>query len=73
VAAASAYLPAQLRASGFAIVTTASGLARLVSSLLFGAVWNVWGIETALLSFAAGLAVTALATAPIWLRLENRD
>jgi MFS family permease len=73
MAAASAYLPAQLRASGFAIVTTSSGLARLVSSLLFGAVWNVWGIETALLWFAAGLAVTALATAPIWLRLENWD
>jgi len=56
-----------------AIVTTASGLARLLSSLLFGAVWNGWGIETALLSFAAGLAATALATAPIWLRLENAD
>ena len=73
MAAASAYLPAHLRASGFAIVTTASGLARLVSSLLFGVVWNGWGIETALLCFAAGLTVTALATAPIWLRLENRD
>ena len=54
MAAASAYLPAQLRASGFAIVTTASGLARLASSLLFGAVWNGWGIETALLSSPPG-------------------
>jgi len=73
MAAASVYLPARLRASGFAIVTTASGLARLVSSLLFGAVWNGWGIETALLWFAAGLAATALVTAPIWLRLENQE
>ncbi len=73
MAAASVYLPAQLRASGFAIVTTASGLARLVSSLLFGMVWNSWGIETALLWFGAALAATALVTAPIWLRLENRN
>ena len=73
MAAASATCRRSCGRAGLAIVTTASGLAGLVSSLLFGAVWNVWGIETALLSFAAGLAVTALATAPIWLRLENRD
>jgi len=73
MAAASVHLPAPLRASGFAIVTTASGLARLMSSLLFGVVWNSWGIETALLWFGVGLAATALVTAPIWLRLENRD
>jgi MFS family permease len=71
MAAASVYLPAQLRASGFAIVTTATGLARLVSSLLFGALWTAWGIEAALLTFAVGLAATALTTMPIWLRLRN--
>ena len=47
MAAASVYLPAQLRATGFAVVTTAIGLARMFSSLLFGVVWNAWGIETA--------------------------
>ena len=71
MAAASVYLPAQLRATGFAVVTTAIGLARMFSSLLFGVVWNAWGIETALLCFAVGLTATALATASIWLRLEN--
>jgi hypothetical protein len=39
-----------------AVVTTATSLARLASSLLFGLVWTVCGVQTALVVFTAGLA-----------------
>jgi MFS family permease len=61
-ALASAILPAALRASGLSILTTATNVARLFASVLFGALWTAWGVDTALLLFGAGLLV-ALAVA----------
>jgi len=49
-------VPDALRSSGMAVVTTATSLARLASSLLFGLVWTVCGVQTALVVFTAGLA-----------------
>ncbi|MBA3588252.1 MFS transporter [Methylibium sp.] len=71
MAAASGLLPAPLLASGLAILTTATGLSRLVSSVMFGAAWDGWGIEVALVLFAGGLAVAALFTSRIWMRLHT--
>jgi MFS family permease len=71
MAAVSAWLPADLRASGFAMITTATGLSRLVGSALFGVLWNAWSLETAVAVFAAALAVALLATARTWIRLER--
>ena len=71
MAAVSAWLPADLRASGFAMITTATGLSRLVGSALFGVLWQAWSLQTAVAVFAAALAVALLATARTWIRLES--
>jgi MFS family permease len=55
MALASAVLPVQLRGSGLAFLVTATSLSRLLSSVLFGALWTAFGIETAVFSFAMGL------------------
>jgi MFS family permease len=70
VAAASRLVPERLRASGLALVTTATGLARLVASILFGIVWNTWGLETALVVFASAMAVMLLVTARTLFKVE---
>ena len=70
MAAASTFLPEHLRASGFAIITTATGLARLLASVAFGALWEGWSIEIAFGLYASALAVVVLLTAPTWFRLE---
>jgi MFS family permease len=67
MALASAVLPQSLRGSGLALLTTGTTLSRLVSSVLFGAVWTAFGIRTAIVVFAAGLALAGL-TAAVMLR-----
>jgi MFS family permease len=62
MAMASAVLPPHLRGTGLATVVTVSSLARFASSLAFGAVWVVVGVDAALLVFLVGLA-TALGIA----------
>jgi MFS family permease len=54
-------LPAQLRASGLALLSTAVGLARLCASVLFGLAWTWFGAQGALLGFLAGLLLATLA------------
>jgi MFS family permease len=73
MAAVSAWLPPALRASGFAIITTCTGLARLVGSLLFGVLWHAVGLHSAVAVFAAALLIALLATARTWLRLESLE
>jgi MFS family permease len=57
MALASTTLPHDLRTTGLSVLTTATSLARLLASLLFGLAWTWWGMDGALLSFA--VAVTA--------------
>jgi MFS family permease len=60
---ASIMLPAALRTSGLGLLTTATSVASLVSSVLFGALWTVWGPHVAVLCFFVALGgATALAT-----------
>jgi MFS family permease len=57
MALAGAILPAELQGSGMAVVGTATGIARLLASVVFGAIWTTTSLETALLCFVGGLAV----------------
>jgi MFS family permease len=61
-AIASAVLPDRLRASGLALLVTAISVAKLGSSVAFGLVWTLGGLETAAAAFAGALVV-ALAVA----------
>ena len=56
-------LPEELRGSGMALIMTATSLARLASSVLFGLLWTVLDVQTALTVFAAGLAVAVVVAA----------
>ncbi|WP_328332895.1 MULTISPECIES: MFS transporter [unclassified Streptomyces] len=58
MAAVGPLLPAELRASGMALIQTGQSVAMLVSSVLFGAAWTLWGLHAAL-----ALALAALVTA----------
>lgn len=63
-------LPERLRATGLALVQTGQALAYLVSSVLFGAAWQLWGPDAAIRS-AAALAVVAVAATVILLRVRR--
>jgi len=66
MALASPILPAEVRTSGLAVLTTCTTVSRLVASILFGAVWTWWGQDRALLSFLVGLVIVAVAAALGW-------
>ncbi|WP_328907836.1 MFS transporter [Streptomyces sp. NBC_00234] len=53
-------VPADRRAGGLALLQTGQGLGRLVASVLFGAVWTVGGMDTALVVAATALAAVLL-------------
>jgi hypothetical protein len=62
MATASALVPEDLRASGLAVLVTATSLAKLLAAVLFGLLWTVAGLATATIAFGAALAlVTAVA------------
>jgi MFS family permease len=62
-AIASAVLPEGLRASGLALLVTATSLAKLVSSVAFGLVWTLGGLEVAAAAFTAALVAALVAAA----------
>ena len=63
MAVASAALPTELRGSGLALIVSATGLARLVASVTFGAAWTAFGMEVAITCFAVGLLISLPLTA----------
>lgn len=67
-ALASSMLPEQWRTTGLAIMTTGTGLARLLASLGYGALWTYLGPNQALTVFLIGLSVTVLLA---WLFLSR--
>ena len=67
MAFASGRLPPERRGSGLALLTTAAGLARLLGSIVFGALWTRYGAGTAVPAFLIALAA-AIATAAVLLR-----
>jgi MFS family permease len=70
MAMGSVHLPEALRGSGLALLGTATTITRLFASILFGALWTMLGIETAIAIFAAGLVV-AMLVAVRGLRIAN--
>jgi MFS family permease len=60
-ALASSLLPAELRATGLGLLTTATGLGRLVASVVFGLIWTLWGLQVSLAIFLVGLVAICLA------------
>jgi MFS family permease len=65
MALASAALPEQLRGSGLALLTAATGTSRLMASILFGGLWTWQSLETALVVFSCGIAAAVPLAATI--------
>jgi MFS family permease len=74
MAHASAILPESLRATGLAILTTGSSLARLFASIAYGTMWQWWGPARATRVFLWGLlcAVIIVLTMPHFGPRERR-
>jgi MFS family permease len=64
MALASRVLPTHLRTTGLALLTTGTGLARLLASTLYGIAWSWFGAEWALMIFIGGLVVVLLLAWP---------
>jgi MFS family permease len=59
----SARAPEELRGSGLAILGTAADAARMLASVVFGALWVATSLQTAIVVFAGGLLVAMALTA----------
>jgi MFS family permease len=68
MAMGSQHVPEALRGSGLALLGTAVSVSNLLASVIFGALWSVLGIQTAVAIFAAAL-VAAMALAVRGLRI----
>jgi MFS family permease len=68
MALGSSVIPEHVRGSGLALLGTATSLMRFVASLAFGALWTVWGIETAIACFAVALVLAGALSALLLLR-----
>ena len=69
MAMTSAVLPIDLRTTGIAAVTTVVSLCRLLASVLFGALWTWFGIQTAVLAFTLGLAAALLVASSVFMKM----
>jgi MFS family permease len=72
MALASAVVPEHLRASGLSLLVSATSLARLLSSVLFGALWTAFGVDVAVGCFAGALAVAIPLAAAMLARAQGR-
>ena len=70
MALASGLLPPHLRTTGLALLTTSTGVARLLASTLYGAVWNWVGAEQALLVYIGGIVLVLVAASASLKRLS---
>jgi ABC-type uncharacterized transport system permease subunit len=73
VAMASAIVEPSQRTSGLALLTTATSLSRLVSSVVFGAVWMWFGPSSATGLFGWALIGGALTGAFVLKRVESQS
>jgi MFS family permease len=67
MAQASAILPANHRASGLSVLVTGTSLARLLASLVFGAAWTAYGLETAITWFGIAMGAAVVGCALLFL------
>lgn len=63
MALAAPMVPAAQRATGLAVVMTATSIAKLLASVLFGGLWALLGLQTAVGVFAVGLVIGIVALA----------
>jgi MFS family permease len=70
MAMGSSLCPPELRGTGLAMLGTATSIARLLASVLFGALWVIVGMETAIAAFAGVLALTLAFAATTLARKE---
>jgi MFS family permease len=63
MALASSVVPDEVRGSGLALVGTVTNIARLVASIIFGALWSLWGIHNAMAAFGMALVAAILLAA----------
>jgi hypothetical protein len=71
MAMASTLVPAEIRTSGLALMVTVVGLGKLISSVVFGWLWQAYGIGPSLLLFGVALAAL-LPIVGLWLRAAIR-
>src|SRR5262245_35549717 len=71
MAMASTVVPPELRTSGFAVLTTAIALGKMVSSLLFGFIWGAYDFGHAIVTFGT-ILTAALMVAGFSLRVIER-
>lgn len=71
MALGSGILSEELRGSGLALLRTTTSGARLLASLIFGALWTLWGIDAAMACFGAGLAVAGVAATLLLVRARE--
>lgn len=71
MAVAGPLLPADLRATGLALIQTGQALAYLVSSVLFGLAWQHWDASGAIQATATAAALTLTASAVLLLRTRT--
>lgn len=64
MALASRDVPENLRASGLAIIGSATGFARFLGAILFGATWTLWGSEAAIVILLTGLTAALIFAVP---------
>jgi MFS family permease len=72
-AMAAAVLPQSHAGSGLAVIATASDLARLAASVLFGLVWSLAGIAAATTVFLLALAAAIVVAASFLIRPKAYD
>lgn len=70
-ALAGAQLPEKLQASGIGLLITVTSLGRLLSSVIFGALWFTLGLQTAVVCFAGALALAIALAAPLLYRAQR--
>lgn len=71
MALASSLIRPELRGSGLALVVTATSVAALASSVAFGALWTIWGLDAATYAFGGGLVVAIAASALLLRRIDH--
>ena len=68
MALASVSLPQDQRATGMALLTTVTSIARLTASLVFGWLWTWQGVTVAIVTFSCALAAAIIVT---WFALKQ--
>jgi MFS family permease len=68
MALGSSVVPDEVRGSGLALLRTSTSLARLVASIMFGALWTVWGLNAAFICFGVALISATALSAFVLLR-----